>query len=326
MTELNKLDETELDDHQQMEVLSQESRLKAIALASEIDPHDHHALLSFGAEAQKRLSVFANRMLDQVRKKDIGDAGRVIGTLMSKLQEVDPEELKQTKASFFNRLFGKSPRSTQEVISRFQQAGAQIDRMAIKLEMSKAVLLSDIDVLENLYTANQEYFDELNVCIAAGEWKLKELYEEQPSEKSREAAENLEMRLYDLKVSREITRQSAPQIRMIQKSNHILAEKIQSSIMTLIPLWKNQVTIALTVARQKLAMEMQDKTAKASEVFADTNKKILQMEGSSQSIEALKKTQLDLLSTLEETLLIQKESSENREKTEQELSFTKINP
>ncbi|MFY4775734.1 toxic anion resistance protein [Metabacillus sp. RGM 3146] len=322
MTGLNKLGETAQEGQQLMEVLSEESRLKAIAFASEMDPHDHHALLTFGAEAQKRLSAFANRMLDQVRKKDIGDAGRVISALMSKLQELDPEELKQKKASFFTRLFGKGPRSTQEVISRFQQAGAQIDRMGIKLEMSKAVLLSDIEVLENLYTANQEYFHELNVYISAGEWKLKELYENQHSEKSRQAAENLEMRLYDLKVSREITRQSAPQIRMIQRSNHILAEKIQSSIMTLIPLWKNQVTIALTVVRQKHAIEMQDKTAKASEVFADKNKKILQIEGSSQSVETLKKTQLDLLSTLEETLYIQKEGSENREKAEQELSFT----
>lgn len=290
-------------------------RLKAMKLSEKMNEKDHQGLVRFGAEEQKKLAAFANTMLSQVRKQDVSDAGGMIGDLTAMLQDIDPDDLMEKKASFIGRLFRKSPPRSQEILSRFQKTGAQIDRLGIRLEMSQSALLADIDVLERLYEANQQYYESLNLYIAAGELKLREVQDRielNGSEEDSEFAEHLEKRLFDLKVSREIARQSAPQIRMIQKANHMLAEKIQSSIMTLIPLWKNQVTIALSLARQSLAANAEAQAGKASEALASQNKMLLE-------IESLKRTQLNLLSSLEETGQMEREGRMKREQAEQKL-------
>ncbi|MCD7034065.1 toxic anion resistance protein [Metabacillus sp. GX 13764] len=297
------------------ETMPEAFRLKAMKLAEMMNEKDHQGLVRFGAEEQKKLAAFANTMLNQVRKQDVSDAGGMIGDLTAMLQDIDPDDLMEKKASFIGRLFRKSPPRSQEILSRFQKTGAQIDRLGIRLEMSQSALLADIDVLERLYEANQQYYESLNLYIAAGELKLREVQDRielNGSEEDSEFAEHLEKRLFDLKVSREIARQSAPQIRMIQKANHMLAEKIQSSIMTLIPLWKNQVTIALSLARQSLAANAEAQAGKASEALAGQNKMLLE-------IESLKRNQLNLLSSLEETGQMEREGRMKREQAEQKL-------
>jgi uncharacterized protein YaaN involved in tellurite resistance len=286
-------------------------------------------------------------MLEHVQKKDVGEVGTIINDLMKKFNDVNPDELKPEKSTFFARMFGKISGSVQEVLSKYQKTGAQIDRISVKLERSKNALLSDIVMLDKLYENNKEYFHALNVYIAAGELKLEELHEKTIPELKKKAeesndqmkfqevndmmqfADRLDKRLYDLKLSREITIQSAPQIRLIQNTNQALVEKIQSSIMTAIPLWKNQVAIALTLLRQRHAVEAQKKVSKTTNDLLLKNAEMLKMntietarenERGLVDIETLKKTQENLISTLEETLRIQEEGRHKRRQAEHDLT------
>lgn len=330
-----------------IDVIPEENKQKAYQLAEQIDPKNHQAMIAYGTPAQSKLLAFSNSMLEHVQKKDIGEVGEIINDLMKKLNELSPDELKSEKPSFFARMFGKISSSVQETLSKYQKTGAQIDRIGVKLERSKGVLLSDIGVLEKLYDTNKEYFQALNVYIAAGEIKLEELQTKtipalrQEAERTNDQmkfqevndmlqfAERLDKRLHDLKLSREITIQSAPQIRLIQNTNQALVEKIQSSIMTAIPLWKNQVAIALTLIRQRHAVEAQKQVSKTTNDLLLKNSEMLKVntietakenERGLVDIETLKKTQSNLISTLEETLRIQEEGRNKRRHAEQELA------
>ncbi|MFJ7748162.1 toxic anion resistance protein [Peribacillus sp. NPDC097295] len=330
-----------------IDVIPEENREKAYQLAKQIDPTNHQAMISYGTPAQSKLLTFSNSMLEHVQKKDVGEVGDIISDLMKKLNELSPDELKSEKPSFFARMFGKLSGSVQEALSKYQKTGAQIDRISVKLDRSKNVLLSDIVILEKLYETNKEYFQALNVYIAAGEIKLEELYEQtipalkksaelsndqmkfQEVNDMRQFAERLDKRLHDLKLSREITIQSAPQIRLIQNTNQALVEKIQSSIMTAIPLWKNQVAIALTLIRQRHAVEAQKQVSKTTNDLLLKNSEMLKVntietakenERGLVDIETLKNTQANLISTLEETLRIQEEGRHKRRHAEQELA------
>ncbi|MBS4213094.1 MULTISPECIES: toxic anion resistance protein [Neobacillus] len=330
-----------------IDVIPEEHRAKAYQLAEQIDPTNHQAMIQYGTQAQGKLLSFSHAMLEHVQQKDVGEIGEIISDLMKRLNEVNPDELKDSKPSFFGRMFGKISSSLQEVLSKYQKTGAQIDRISVKLERSKNVLLSDIKLLEQLYETNKEYFHALNVYIAAGEIKLEEMYEKTIPQLKREAeatndqmkfqevndmiqfADRLDKRLHDLKLSREITIQSAPQIRLIQNTNQALVEKIQSSIVTAIPLWKNQVAIALTLIRQRHAVEAQKQVSKTTNELLLKNAEMLKTntietakenERGLVDIETLKKTQENLISTLEETLRIQEEGRHKRRIAEQELA------
>ncbi|MEH7389873.1 toxic anion resistance protein [Bacillus sp. JJ1503] len=330
-----------------IDVIPEENRQMAYELAKQIDPTNHQAMISYGTPAQSKLLSFSNSMLEQVQKKDIGEVGEIISELMMKFNEVNPDDLKGEKSSFLSRMFGRISSSIQETLSRYQKTGAQIDRISVKLERSKNILLSDVVMLERLYENNKEYFHALNVYIAAGEIKLEELHDvtipalRKKAEESNDQmkfqevndmiqfADRLDKRLYDLKLSREITIQSAPQIRLIQNTNQALVEKIQSSIMTAIPLWKNQVAIALTLIRQRHAVEAQKQVSKTTNELLLKNAEMLKTntietarenERGIVDIETLKKTQENLISTLEETLRIQEEGRQKRRLAEQELA------
>lgn len=330
-----------------IDVIPEENRIKAYQLAEQIDPKNHQAMISYGTPAQSKLLTFSHTMLEHVQKKDIGEVGEIISELMQKFNEVNPDELNGQPPSFFARMFGRLSSSIQETLSRYQKTGAQIDRISVKLERSKNILLSDVVMLEKLYENNKEYFHALNVYIAAGELKLEELHQKTIPElkKAAEAsndqmkfqevndmiqfADRLDKRIYDLKLSREVTIQSAPQIRLIQNTNQALVEKIQSSIMTAIPLWKNQVAIALTLIRQRHAVEAQKQVSKTTNELLLKNAEMLKTntietarenERGLIDIETLKKTQESLISTLEETLKIQEEGRHKRRLAENELA------
>ncbi|OOE10096.1 toxic anion resistance protein [Fictibacillus arsenicus] len=334
-----------------IDVLPEENKEKAYQLAKQIDPTNHQTMITYGAPAQAKLHSFSNTMLEHVKKKDTGQIGEIIGDLMRKLQDVNPEELKSNKPTLIGRMFGKISGSVQEVLSKYQKTGAQIDRISVKLDGSKNVLMSDIVMLEKLYENNKEYFQALNVYIAAGELKLDELNQvtipemrkvaEQTNDQMKfqevndmvQFADRLDKRVHDLKLSREITIQSAPQIRLIQNTNQALVEKIQSSIMTAIPLWKNQVAIALTLIRQRNAVEAQKQVSKTTNELLLKNAEMLKtntIETAKENerglidIETLKKTQENLLSTLEETLRIQEEGRMKRRLAEEELATMEI--
>ncbi|MDU1847242.1 MAG: toxic anion resistance protein [Niallia nealsonii] len=322
-----------------IDVLSPENQKRAYELANKLDPSNHRSMIAYGAEAQKKLLSFSHMMIEHVQRKDVGEVGNIVGELMEKLNEINPDDLRVKKKGFFRRLFSKPSKSVHEVLSNYQKASAQIDRMSVRLERSKNVLTADIHLLEQLYENNKNYFQDLNVYIAAAEMKYEEMTERLIPEQKKLAeesgdrmklqevndiihfAELLEKRIYDLKVSREITIQTAPQIRLIQHTNRTVIDKIQSSIMTSIPLWRNQVSIALTLLRQRHAIESQTKMS-ANRVetnvqemanIANENRPAML------EIESLKETQHKLMSSLEETLHMQEEGKQKRNQAEQEI-------
>ncbi|QAW27128.1 toxic anion resistance protein [Bacillus licheniformis] len=329
-----------------VDTLSEEKRRQAFQLAEQIDPKNHNSITLYGTQAQSKLLNFSHEMLEHVQKKDVGEIGQVLSDLMKKLEQVSPDELKTEKRNFFSRLFGRVSHSVREVLSRYQKTGAQIDRISVKLEHSKSALINDNKMLERLYEKNKEYYEALNVYIAAGQLKLEELNHKtipELKEKSKtehhhmavqevndmiQFADRLEKRVYDLTLSRQITLQSAPQIRLIQHTNQVLAEKIQSSIMTAIPLWKNQVAIALTLLRQRRAVEAQKQVSattnelllkNAEMLKANTIETAKENERGFIDIETLKQVQDILIGTLEETLKIQEEGRSKRLQAEEEI-------
>lgn len=339
--------ESEKQSVRLVDVLPEENKEKAYQLAEQIDHNNMNSIVLYGSQAQSKLLNFSHTMIDHVQKKDVGEIGEILGELMKKLEQVNPDELQSKKKGFLARMFGKVSHSLQEVLSKYQKTSVQIDRISLKLEHSKNALLSDNKLLEQLYDKNKEYFSALNVYIAAGELKLDGLRTKTIPELKRQAessehnqmavqevndliqfADRLDKRVHDLLLSRQITIQSAPQIRLIQNTNQALAEKIQSSIVTAIPLWKNQVAIALTLLRQRNAVDAQQKVSDTTNELLLKNAELLKTntietvkanERGLVDIDTLKKVQESLISTLEETLTIQEEGRLKRRQAEEEL-------
>ncbi|WP_397538403.1 toxic anion resistance protein [Rummeliibacillus pycnus] len=330
-----------------LERLPEEDQVKAKQLADQIPVGNYETILTYGANAQNELSRFSHQMLDHVQRKDIGPVGDVLKDLMDKLNELDPEELQQDKKSGIRKFFSRVSRSLQELMTKYQKLSTQIDRIGIQLEHSKAGLVEDVHMLDQLYEQNKTYFQALNVYIAAAELKKEEIVSvmlpklKQKAETSQDQmdvqefndlaqfVDRLEKRIYDLQLSRQITIQTAPQIRMIQQTNQTLAEKIQSSIMTAIPLWKNQIAIALTLNNQRRAVEAQKQVTKTTNDLLLKNSEMLKVntietakenERGLVEIETLKKTQENLISTIEETLQIQADGRQKRKAAEIEIA------
>lgn len=330
----------------EMDRLTPEEQQKAYELAKQIPIGQTEAILSYGANAQAALSSFSNKMLDHVQAKDVGEVGSILTDLMNKLNQLDPEDLREEKPKGLKKLFHKVQKSVNEMMTKYQKLSTQIDRIGVQLEHSKRGLVDDVRMLDQLYEQNKTYFEALNVYIAAAEIKRDEIVNDIiPAAHAEAAASNdqmkvqevndlnqfvdrLEKRIYDLQLSRQITLQSAPQIRMIQSTNQALAEKIQSSIMTSIPLWRNQIAIALTLNNQRKAVEAQKQVTQTTNDLLLRNSEMLRMntvetarenERGIVEIETLKKTQDNLVQTIEETLQIQAEGREKRRAAEIEL-------
>jgi uncharacterized protein YaaN involved in tellurite resistance len=345
-------EQEETDIHKQtkptrlIDTLKPEHRDKALQLAKQIDPRNQQAIIQYGVAAQAELSKFSHTILHHVQTKDAGPVGEVISDLMTKIKEVNPDDLLPAKKGLFARLFGSVSKSLQGMIAKYQKIGVEIDKIADQLEKHRQLLFRDIMMLETLYEKNKEYFDALNIYIAAAEYKLEELRTKVIPEKRAQAersgnqmemqevndllqfADRLEKRIHDLKLSRQVTIQTAPQIRMIQHMNQTLVERIQSSILTAIPLWKNQVVIALTLFRQQKAVEAQKQVTETTNNLLLRNSEMLKTnsievakenERGLIDIETLKKTQENLVTTLEETLKIQQEGRLKRQQVEREL-------
>ncbi|AQP54437.1 toxic anion resistance protein [Vagococcus penaei] len=327
--------------------LSEERQAQAKNLAQQIDTSNSQSVLSYGAAAQQKLSEFSHTMLNHVQAQDIGPMGDTLTDLMYRLNEASPTELEARDSNVFKRIFGKVKQSIYETTAKYQKIGAQIDKIAIKLDREKDGLLQDNAMLEQLYDKNKDYFDALNIYIAAGELKIEELQTVTIPEAIQKAqqtgdqmdaqivsdlnqfVDRLEKRTHDLKLARQITIQQAPQIRLIQNTNQALAEKIQASINTAIPLWKNQVAIALTILRQKDAVTAQRQVSDTTNELLTRNSEMLKLsaievaeenERGIVDIDTLQKTQNDLIETIQETLRIQKEGKEKRRNAELELA------
>ncbi|MFB1080936.1 toxic anion resistance protein [Jeotgalibacillus sp. JSM ZJ347] len=337
---------SQVTSNKMADVLSEEDRKQAEALSKQIDPSDHQSILQYGTAAQSKLSNFSHAMLDHVQRKDVGPIGDILKELMNRLEQIDPDELSDQKKNVISKLFSRVNRSVNEILSKYQKVGAQVDRISVRLDHSKKSLLDDIHMLDQLYNENKEYFQALNIYIAAAEMKRDDLeHHVIPALRSKakkssdqmayqevndmmQFLDRLDKRIHDLQLSRQITIQSAPQIRMIQNINQALAEKIQASILTAIPLWKNQIAIALTLFRQQRAVEAQKQVTKTTNDLLLKNSEMLKTnsietakenERGIVDIETLKTTQSNLVTTLEETLRIQEEGRQKRRQAEGEI-------
>ncbi|UUX34015.1 toxic anion resistance protein [Fundicoccus culcitae] len=326
--------------------LPEHRQKQAIDLASQIDETNMNAVIAYGANAQKKLGEFSHSMLHNIQIKDTGEVGDVLTDLMTQLGESNPKEL-TTSPKLFSRLFGKVKASITETQTKYQKIGSQIDKVAIRLEREKNDLLNDNLMLEQLYQKNKDYFEALNIYIAAGELKMQELQEKiipEAIEKARQSTnqmdvqtvndlnqflDRLDKRTHDLRLTRQMTIQQAPQIRMIQNTNQALAEKIQVSVHTAIPLWENQITIALSLLRQQEAAVSQRQVSQTTNDLLLKNSEMLKQSAIDTAresergvidLETLQKTQSNLISTLEETLQIQSEGRRQRAAAEQTLN------
>lgn len=326
---------------------SHEDQQKIDKLSKQIKPMDNDGLLNYGTEAQSNMSQFSHRILNEVKTTDVGPVGDSLNGLMSKLKSVNPEELNPENQSKLKRIFKRTKASVNEIFSKMQSVGSQIDRISIELDKHKNNLKKDIDMLDELYDMNKDYFDELSIYIEAAKHKqyvlqqdeipkLREQAKSTGNQMDVQAASDMEQfvdrldkRIYDLQLSRQIAIQTAPQIRMIQNVNQALAEKIQSSILTSIPLWKNQMSIALTLMRQRNAVSAQKAVTDTTNDLLLKNSELLKQNALATAtenergvvdIETLKTTQKDIIETIEQTLQIQEQGRTKRKQAESELN------
>ncbi|MFW5445019.1 toxic anion resistance protein [Aerococcus urinaeequi] len=326
--------------------LSKDRQDQAKALSEKIDASDSQSIVSYGAMAQKQIGDFSHQIIAQVQNQDLDVVGEQLRELLARLNDTDPSQLTNQKQNRIQRWFKKQKASLYEMNAKYQKVGYQIDEIAGHLTRQKNGLLNDNLQLDSLYQQNLEFFEALNVYIAAAQIKAERLRQEElPALKSQVTSEHdqmtiqkiadleqfinrLEKRIYDLELTREITIQQAPQIRLIQNANQNLAEKIQSSIYTAIPLWKNQIGIQLSLYRQKDALDAQIAVTDTTNQLLTENSELLKqssLETARQSergvvdIETLKHSQQNLIDTITETMQIQEEGRAKRLQAEREM-------
>jgi len=326
---------------------TKEDEQKIDELTKQIKPMDNDSLLNYGISAQSDMSQFSHRILNEVKTTDVGPVGESLNGLMSKLKSVNPDELNPENQSKLKRIFRRTKASVNEIFSKMQSVGSQIDRISIELDKHKNNLNKDIGMLDELYHLNKTYFDELTLYIEAAKRKQQVIQQEDMPKLNAQAEstgnqmdvqavsdmeqfiDRLDKRIYDLQLSRQIAIQTAPQIRMIQNVNHALAEKIQSSILTSIPLWKNQMSIALTLMRQRNAVSAQKAVTDTTNNLLLKNSELLKQNAVATAtenergvvdIETLKTTQQDIIDTIEQTLQIQEQGRNKRKQAETELN------
>jgi uncharacterized protein YaaN involved in tellurite resistance len=316
-----------------------------------LDLSDRNSVIYFGTEAQEKLDEISNRMIDGVQNKDIGAAGDSLNQIVASIRGFDIDELNPNKAvPWYKKIFG-TPSSLVSFLEGYEQVRDQIDIISNDLEKHKSTLMKDVVSLDKLYEANLDYFRGLELYIKAGEKKLSELddkvipeYEEKAKDKEMMAIQDLkeirgfrddlERKIYDLKLSRQVAMQSLPSIRLVQENDKSLINKITSTLVNTVPLWRNQLAQTITIFRShdaaKSIKEASDLTNDLLEKNADglreANQEVRkQMERGIYDIESIKKANNTLIETLNDSLKIAQEGKAARSKALEELKETEAN-
>jgi uncharacterized protein YaaN involved in tellurite resistance len=316
-----------------------EDRQTIAALIAEIDLIDSNSIIFFGSKAQEQLTTISDNMLEGVRNKDVGPAGEALNEMVSVLRGFNVDELDPSKQSFFTRLFNKT-KPLVKLIQQYETVRNQIDTISNQLEGHKTKLLTDIVSLDRLYTANLEYFHTLELYIKAGEEKLLQIDQElipklqqqvtttdsviqaQGLRDLRSTRDDLERRVYDLKLTRQVTMQSLPSIRLVQENDKGLVNKINSTMVNTIPLWRQQLAQAITIYRSgqaaetvKAATDLTNELLVANaENLKQANAQVRQqIERGVFDIETIKRANQTLIATIEESLRIADEGRRRRQ-------------
>ena len=329
---------------QQTEALTPSERQQVDEIKSKIDLTNSGYALQFGSGAQKNMADFSDSLLSQVRTKDSGEVGALLTDLTGKINEFSRQE----SGSFVKKLplIGSLVSKGENLISSYEKLSTKVEKIQSELEKSKTTMLKDITLFDALYQKNLEYFKHLELYIRAGEEKLHEMRTTVLPKLRADAAassnpmagqvvsdfesnvDRFEKKVHDLKISKTIAIQTAPQLRLIQNNDKILVERVQSAIYNAIPLWKNQIVIALGLSRQQNVLNMQRAVSDTTNELLKRNAEMLKINSietakennrSIVDIDTVKKVNDDLITTIEETLKIQQEGRQARQAAEQEL-------
>ena len=327
----------------ELEKLSPAEQAAVKAFTEKIDVLNTEQVMNYGSNAQKNISEFSEAALNSVRTKDLGEVGGMLGDLVVELQGLnfDPEEKKG-----FLGLFKKTSQNIASLKAQYDKAEVNVDKIVESLEKHEVVLMKDISMMDKMYERNLEYMKELTMYIIAGKLKIEQLRDEELPKYQQKAQESglpedaqaandfanmigrFEKKIHDLELTRTISIQMSPQIRMIQNNDSLMAEKIRSSIVNTIPLWKSQMVLALSLYHSDQAMKAQREVTDVTNQLLTKNAQALhqgsvaiakETERGIVDIETLKKTNQELISTLDEVRQIQDDGRAKRIQAEEEL-------
>ena len=323
--------------------LSPEERKMVNDFAEKIDITNSQMVLQYGAASQKKLSDFSETALSRVKTKDMGETGELITNLISELQGFDATT-EQPKGIF--GFFKKTSNSIEQLKTRYDSADKNVERIKAQLEDHQVTLMKDITMLDKMYELNLVYFKELTMYILAGKKKLAEVRandlkaaqekaqrtqlpeDAQAARDLADLCDRFEKKLYDLELTRNVSIQMGPQIRLIQSNDTMMAEKIQTTIVNTIPLWKNQMVLALGIAHSQQAMQAERAVTDATNELLKKNAATLKQgtieiakesERGIVDIETLQQTNKQLIETLDELNKIRADGKAKRANAEQEL-------
>ena len=330
---------------QAVEELTPAERAEVEKIKEGLDLTDSAAIIDFGTAAQKNIADFSDSILCNVRAKDSGYVGELLGELLTNVKSFEPKSsdggfLK--KLPLVSSLVGKA----ETMMQGYEKVSVQVEKVKTSLQKARMLMMKDVTMLDTLFAKNLEYFKTLELYIRAGEEKMQEMREVTlPKLRAQAAAssdpmaaqvvsdfessvERFEKKVHDLKISKTISIQTAPQIRLIQNNDKVLIDRVQSAIYNSIPLWKNQMVIALGLANQKKGLEMQHSVNEMTNDLLKKNAEMLKIgtietakenERSIVDIETVRKVNDDLVTTIEETLKIQQDGRAKRRAAEAEL-------
>ena len=323
--------------------LSPEEQKMVNDFAEKIDITNSQMVLQYGAASQKKLSDFSETALSRVKTKDMGETGELITSLISELQGFDATT-EQPKGIF--GFFKKTSNSIEQLKTRYDSADKNVERIKAQLEDHQVTLMKDITMLDKMYELNLVYFKELTMYILAGKKKLEQVRntdlkaaqekaqrtqlpeDAQAARDLADLCDRFEKKLYDLELTRNVSIQMGPQIRLIQSNDTMMAEKIQTTIVNTIPLWKNQMVLALGIAHSQQAMQAERAVTDATNELLRKNAATLKQgtidiakesERGIVDIETLRQTNKQLIETLDELNKIRAEGKVKRANAEQEL-------
>ena len=334
INQLAVLDKTEFSETQLAEIEK---------MANSIDMNDSTAIIQYGASTQKKVADFADSALGSVKTNDLGEVGNMVAKLVGEL-EVFNEEIEGGKG--LKALFKKAQKNIVVLKAKYEKAEKSVNSIVENLDDHQVTLLKDIAVLDELYEKNHEYFKEISLYIVAGKQKLEEARNVTLAELQRKAEETgapedaqkandfaaqcdrFEKKIYDLELTRMVAVQMAPQIRMVQNNDNMMSEKIQSTIVNTIPLWKSQMIIALGLAHSEEALKAERAVTDVTNDLLKRNAEKLhqstvaiaeESERGIIDIETLTHTNQELIATLDEVRDIQEKGHQKRIEAEQEL-------
>ena len=340
-----KVTEEKIENSLNYDILTKEEQKAIDEFNSKIDVTDTTQVIQYGAAAQEKISEFSDSILEDVKTKNLGDTGDLLADLVSQIKAFD-KDVSGGNKGFFAKLFSNAKKEVDFAIAKYSKIEKNIDTIENGLEKDKLQMLKDISIFDTMYEKNLEYFKEISLYIIAGEKKLEELRNKvlpELQEQAKKSGEQLdvqkvndmenminrfEKKIYDLKTTRIISIQMAPQIRLLQNNEAELVEKIQSSITNTIPLWKNQMVLALGINNAKNALKSQQAVSKLTNEMLVKNSETLKQgsidiaeesEKAIVNIETIKKTNANLIETLDKVIEIHKNGRIKRQEAEKEL-------